>query len=382
MQRKRVLHFIESGGVYGAESVILNLSSQMQCTAEFDPVVGCIVSEEGAVSDLYNAAQDRGIEAVKIVIPNRRLLIALPMAAKSLKSLSIDLIHSHGYKPSVFGFVIKLLTGIPIMTTCHLWFEPTSAPLKMRVMLKLESLVYRWFPKVVAVSEAIKETLVEKGIDSIKVEVLKNGVEVTKAELSMDQKAVLRSRLGVGDGSLCILNAGRLTRQKGQWTLIEAAALLRNSGVDFHVLIVGEGRLREELNDKIVCLELENHVSLLGFRSDMPELLAISDVFAMPSLDEGMPMSLLEATAAEVPVTTTAVGDIPKLIKHEETGLIIPKEDAKALADALKRLGTDVQLGRNLTKRAKEVLEQEYSSAAMAEKYHCVYRGLIGSESE
>lgn len=380
MAKNRVLHFIESGGVYGAESVILNLSSQMLRKPEFEPVVGCIVSNQSELSDLYTAAKDRGIEAVKIVIPNSRLPIALPKAARYLKALNVDLIHSHGYKPSVFGFAIKLLSGIPVMTTCHLWFEPANAPLKMRVMLKLESVVYRWFPKVVAVSDAIKETLVKNGIDSRKIEVLKNGVEVTKAELREEEKTDLRKRLGVNEKSLCILNAGRLTRQKGQWTLVEAAAILKGDGVDFHVFIVGEGRLREELNEKILQLRLEEHVSLLGFRSDMPELLAISNAFALPSLDEGMPMSLLEAAAAEVPVVTTAVGDIPKLIKHEETGLIIPKEDARALASALERIHTDSLFAKNLTKRAKTTLEQEYSSSAMAEKYHSIYQGLLGSE--
>lgn len=377
MKPKRVLHFIDSAGVYGAESVILNLSEQMQATAEFVPVVGCIVSDKSESNDLYTAARDRGIEAVKIVIPNGRLPVALPRAAKHLKNLGIDLIHSHGYKPSVFGFIIKQFSGIPIMTTCHLWFEPANAPLKMKIMLRLESLFYRWFPKVVAVSDAIKETLIKNGISSSKIEVLQNGVSVIKAELSSEEKATLRRQLGVGEDSFCILNAGRLTRQKSQRSLIEAASLLKAKDADFHVLIVGEGRLRQDLSQEISRRQLENNVSLLGFRSDIPNLLAISDTFALPSLDEGMPMSLLEATAAEVPVVTTAVGDIPKLITHEDTGLIIPKEDAVALADALQRLNSDPELSSVLAKRAKAILEQDYSSAAMAEKYHRIYQELF-----
>lgn len=374
---KRILHFIDSAGVYGAESVILNLSEQMQATADFVPVVGCIVSEPNEPNDLYTAAMERGVEVVKVVIPNSRLLTALPKAAKQLKKLKIDLIHSHGYKPSVFGFAMKLFNGIPVMATCHLWFEPANAPFKMKVMLGLESIFYRWFPKVVAVSDAIKEVLISKGISPSKVEVLKNGVKVSRAELSHEQKVALRKQVGVGADSFCILNAGRLSRQKAQWTLIETASILKNRGLDFHVLIVGEGDLRDSLQEKIAQYQLEQYVSLLGFRSDMPELLAISDAFALPSLDEGMPMSLLEAAAAEVPVVTTAVGDIPKLITHEETGLIIPKEAPEALANALQRLQADPELCKSLAKRAKAILEQDYSSAAMADKYHCIYQELL-----
>lgn len=379
-RQQKVLHFIESAGVYGAERVILNLSEEMQLSGEFIPVVGCIVGSKEEQSDLYDAALEQKIDAVRLVIPNSRLATALPKAASRLKGLDIKLIHSHGYKPSVFGFIIRLFSGIPVMTTCHLWFEPAKAPLKTKVMLKLESLFYRWFPKVVAVSDSIKETLIKNGIPSAKIEVLKNGVRVTKAELSNEDKTALREQLGIGADSFCILNAGRLARQKAQWTLIEAAALLKSKGIDFRVLIVGEGDFRKELEEKVELYNLQQHVCLLGFRSDMPELLAIANAFALPSLDEGMPMSLLEAAAAEVPVVTTAVGDIPKLIEHENTGLIVPKEDAEALAFALERLHSDTHLSESLALRAKAILEQEYSSAAMAEKYHRIYRELLVTE--
>lgn len=133
-----ILHFIESGGLYGAESVILNLSREMQSEGGYVPVVGCIVSSLEEQSDLYDKAIEYGLAAEKVVIRNSYLPVDIPRAAKQFKRNGFALIHSHGYKPSVFGFLIRLLTGIPVMATCHLWFLHGNAPLKMRVMVKAE----------------------------------------------------------------------------------------------------------------------------------------------------------------------------------------------------------------------------------------------------
>src|SRR5690554_947618 len=231
LDRKRILHFIESGGVYGAERVILNLSREMKCTPDLESVVCCIVNSLHEQSALYDAALAQGIEALKIPISNTRLLIALPRAASLLREQKIDLIHSHGYKPSVFGFVIRLITDIPIITTCHLWFEPNRAPIKTRVMVSLEKFFYRWFPRIIAVSEPIKKTLVDHGIKSERIEVIKNGVDIPELNLGEIEKALIRTELNIAPSTFCILNAGRLVRQKSQRTLVEAAAILKKNGV-------------------------------------------------------------------------------------------------------------------------------------------------------
>lgn len=384
--RKRVLHFIESGGVYGAERVILNLSREMQNTPDVHPVVGCIVNSLQEQSDLYDAAVSQGIEALKIPIPNARLPFALPKAARLLRDQKVDLIHSHGYKPSVFGFVIRQLTGIPVITTCHLWFEPNKAPLKTRVMIALEKIFYRRFPCVIAVSEPIKSILIQHGIQPENIKVIKNGVDLPQAQLSSAEKNNLRAELGLAATTFCILNAGRLARQKSQHTLIEAAAILKQSkvlqadsatGPGFHIIIIGEGPLEKELRQLIAQHQLEDCVSLLGFRSDIDRLLAIADVFALPSLDEGMPMALLEAAAAQVAVITTAVGDIPKLITHDSTGLIIPKENPQALADAIQKLAQNPAQRAQLATAAQTAMQAQNSSQAMGQQYHLVYKNLL-----
>ena len=376
-KKMKVMHFIDSGGVYGAERVILNLSDELKKYPDLIVVVGCIVSDINEANALYDAAQGLGIEAIKIPVRNSKLFFDLPKAAKLLKHHRIDLIHSHGYKPSVYGFVIKLLTGIQVMATCHLWFEPKKGPLKMRVLVALEKLFYRWYPLIVAVSEPIKQTLIQHKIESSKIFVVENGVEISNSNRNKD--STLRNELNIASGTFVILNVGRLSRQKAQSDLVSAAVRLKQWSHDFVILIIGEGPLAEPLQKQINKLGLEQQVRLLGYRKDIQNLLSISNVFTLPSLDEGMPMALLEATSASVPVVTTAVGDIPKLILDGESGLVIPAEDPVLLAKAIQTIWQSPELAEKLAVSAFKRMSERYSNRIMGEKYSKIYSSLLAS---
>lgn len=376
----RILHFIESEGVYGAERVILNLSAQLKINAAYIPIVGCIVPHSDSPSALYDAAIQQGIEAVKIPIANAKLHRDLFSAAKYIKQLDIDLIHSHGYKPSVFGFIIKILTKIPVIATCHLWFEPSKGPLKMRIMIRLEKFFYRWFPKVIAVSEPIKAILLASNLRPDQVDLVRNGVDIPSADWSTEELAALRSELKLKPTDFCVLNSARLTRQKAQWVLIEAAAILKNQQQPIRVLIVGEGGLAQELTNQIQTLGVSGEVSLLGFRADVNKLLAISDAFVLPSIDEGMPMALLEAAAASKPIISTLVGDIGKLISDGQTGLVVPLEDPAALAETILKLKQEASLARRLASAGHSRMKENYSSQAMCTLYTHIYDQLFAQQ--
>lgn len=375
----KVMHFIDSGGVYGAESVLLNLSEQMIASGEYEPIVGCIVSRPDEPSDLYDQAVKRGVRAEKIVIRNSWLLVDLPRAASLCRRWGVDLIHSHGYKPSVFGYAMKRLGGPEIMATCHLWFKGKKGPLKMRVMVAVELYLYRFFRVVVGVSQAIRDVLVGAGIDVQRTEVVANGVKVDAASgPSVADLERVRQELGLAQDTYCVLNTGRLTQQKAQCDLVTAAGLLRDRGVPVRVLIVGEGELRPQLARQIEEAGLAESVMLLGFRDDVASLLGIADVYAMPSLDEGMPMGLLEAAAAGVPVVATPVGDVPRLVVDQVTGTVVPVGDPVQLAAAIARLKTQPDVAAAQGQAAAERVQAAYSTTAMFAEYDRIYKMLLG----
>ncbi len=377
----RILHFIESEGVYGAERVILNLSRQMQADQHYAPVIGCIVANPHSPCALYDAAQALGLEAIKIPIANSKLLWQIPQAARLLKAQRINLIHSHGYKPSVFGFAIRLLTNIPIMATCHLWFDPARAPLKARIMIHLEKLFYHRFPKIVGVSDEILDVLRQAGIASNKLALIKNGVDIPEQQdkTTLDE---LRHQLGIAKDSYILINPARLARQKDQLTLIQAAKLLSAKGVKCTTLIVGQGPLAEELTQAIRQYELKEEVRLLGFRADINQLLALADAFVLPSLDEGMPMSLLEAAAQKKPIVCTLVGDIGKMIQHQQSGLVVEKQNPQQLADSIEQLINAPELAQRIALNAHKILVRDYSSQAMYKQYKEIYCEILQTTHE
>lgn len=373
----RILHLLDSGGMYGAENVVINLSREMIAAGKFEPVVGCIVQKDNESVDLYDVAQKNGIEARKILINNFLLFRDLRRFTVLLKELRIDLIHCHGYKASVFAFVAK--AGIPVLATCHLWFEGPERPLKTRAMIALEKFIYRFLPVIVAVSEEIRQILLEAGIASEKVLVVRNGIVLSDyGEITSSTRKRLQAELGLQKGDVCVLNVGRLTEQKSQCDIVDAARLVNNTNRKVKFFIVGDGALREALQQQIRSCKVEETVFLLGFRNDIPDLLQLADLFILPSLDEGMPMALLEAVASRVPVIATAVGDVGKLIVHCASGIIVGKNDVTVLAEEIIALAADTARQNKMAEEALRRVLSLYSSQVMYGQYDKIYRGLLG----
>lgn len=365
----RVLHFIQSCGVYGAESVILNLSREMKADGRYEPVIGCIVDGAESKADLVEAAEAQKIEAHHFAVANSRVWLDLPRVALQIRRLKIDVIHCHGYKPSVYAYLIGKMTGIRAMATCHLWFIEDDAPWKMRAMIRVEKFLYRHFPAVVAVSDKIRDTLIAAGAKQTKVHLVRNGIAM--GDFQIAEPAARK------DNEFRVLNVARLAQQKGQCYLVAAAKIIKQARRDVRILIVGEGELRDELQQQIKEEQVEDIVTLVGFRSDVREMLQDSDLFVLSSLDEGMPISLLEAVATKVPAVVTPVGDIPKLIVDGETGLVVEKGKALPLAEAILSLAGNSKSRTELADRAWVKMRDVYSSAQMFARYDAIYREVL-----
>ena len=376
--RRKILHFVDSAGIYGAESVILQLCQEMLRGEEFEPIVGCIVQNKNEKVDLYDRAMDLGIAAARIVINNKRFLIDVPRAAVQLRKERVALIHSHGYKPSVLAYFIAKATGMRVLATCHLWFPGSNPPLRYRFMTGLELLLYRFYPRIVCVSDPIRKHLVDSGVKAGRIVRIDNGIDLEEYNRQDDQKIrCLRKELGLREDSVMVLNVGRLTEQKAQKNIVLATKLLKERGRSVYVLIVGEGELRQDLQFLIERNGLECDVRLLGFRNDVKDLLQLADIFLLPSLDEGLPISLLEAIASKKPVITTAVGEIPKLIEHDKDGYLVPINDVIGIADAVEFLLNNQEKGFSYATNALVKLKDRYSSKRMSEAYDQVYREVV-----
>jgi glycosyltransferase involved in cell wall biosynthesis len=308
---------------------------------------------------------------VEIVTCNGRFDRAAVRAIRNfITANSIELVHTHGYKSDLYGWSAVKLTGTPWVATCHLWTQATRS---VRFYEFLDSLVLRRASKVVGVSDAITQVLSESGITKQKIATVYNGTNLLAPH---PPSPSLREELGIGD-RLLIGTVGRLETQKGIEYFVRAAREVLSEFPEAQFVIIGEGSLRSQLCKLISGLELDSQVRLLGERTDMAGVYASLDLFVLASINEGMPMTILEALAARRPVVATRVGAVAKLVVQEVTGLLVESRDVRALGNAILRCLRDPAFRRGLGANGERHVRSSFSSRAMARNYMRIYSNVL-----
>jgi glycosyltransferase involved in cell wall biosynthesis len=229
--------------------------------------------------------------------------------------------------------------------------------------------------RIVTVSLATKEQLLRREVPGQRIAVVPNAVRTRhplRAEASLRQR---KTELGVSPDEKLILCIGRLSKEKAQIDMVGAVAQLTKTrpNLALRLMILGDGSERERITQAIEAAGLEKHVTLAGHLKDLTPYYEAADVVAIPSLSEGSPNVLLEAMASGVPVVATRVGGIPEIVAHEETALLIPAQDAAAMAAGLDRLLSETVAASAMAGRAFEKVEKEYSPESRASSLVNIY---------
>lgn len=207
-------------------------------------------------------------------------------------------------------------------------------------------------------------------------EVVHNGIEPTPARRPRDE---VRAELGLGD-RLAGVNVASFYPVKAQDVLVRAAGLLRERGVPVTMLCLGDGSERKTVEKLAGELGLgPDHVRFLGFRNDVADVLAASDLFVLPSRAEGLPLSVLEAMSHRLPVVCTPVGGNPELCTDGEHGALVPVDDPAALAAAIEKLAADAGLRRRLGDAGRARVAGEFSFDRTADRYEDIYRRVLAT---
>ena len=299
--------------------------------------------------------------------------------ARWIKQEGFDIVHTHQTKAGFVGRIAARLAGTPcIVHTCHgFGFGALGSRLMDRVMLHLERLCGRWTRCTVYVSWYVMEQALQLGIGTRdRSMVIRSGKDTARYRDPSRRRAEQEARTGRQGRPLTVACTTRLAAGKGVEDLIEAASLLMPEFPALRVWIVGEGPLRSELEQQIAARGISHMVSLLGFRDDIPEVLAEVDIVVLASLREGLPQSLTEAMIAGKPVVATPVGGIPEVVRDGETGILVRPASPQDLADAIRRLLRDEGLRRLLGERAAKELGAEFSRARMIQLYDQLYANL------
>jgi L-malate glycosyltransferase len=238
--------------------------------------------------------------------------------------------------------------------------------------------------KMSAVSDETRQFCIEQGIQAAKLHTIYSGIDAAQyhCALTPEQKRRLRQNLGIGPTAPVILTVARLFPQKGHRYLLEAAPIIREAIPDAHFLLVGEGDLQASLTQQINAAGLESYVHLLGARQDIPQLLAISQLFILPSLYEGLPNVLLEALAAGVPVVATDLGGCREIITNGQDGMLVPAGNAAALAQAAITVLQDPRLAASLQQAGRQRVIEDFSIDKSVAAYISLYEQLLGAKTK
>jgi glycosyltransferase involved in cell wall biosynthesis len=246
--------------------------------------------------------------------------------------------------------------------------------------------VYRWvfrhgISHATAVSEDLRRYLLDTfSLPEARVTTIPNGIDVERFAVPLDTSSLHRE-LGIREGALVIGSIGRLMEQKGMEYLLQAFARLSRRGSDMKLVIVGEGELRQDLECLARHLQVSDRVVFTGIRNDIPHLMRLFDVFVLPSLWEGQPITIVEAMAAGRAIVATDVGGNAEILHHGEFGVLVSPRDENALADAIDALLSDAARAGGLGKRAASHAERELTSASMVRRYEELFAAIAMGRS-
>ena len=378
-RRLRLAQVVTRMDIGGVPDHIMTLVRQLH--VDFDIAIIC-----GQIDDQHRQELEKlGID-IKI-IPFRRLLSPFADARTFLALRSIfktgkfDIVHTHMSKAVLIGSIAAKWMRVPlIVNTAHnLGFIALPNRALRLLFWVYDFLLSRLFiDRVITVSDKVRDRIVAtRMLPTKRVAAIHNGMYIDKFEVPQMELAARRQELLAGPDDVLIVCVARLVWFKGLSTLVEAMPDIVRSVPKSRFVVVGDGPLKAELTAQAESLGMGNRLQLIGERRDIPAILRASDLFVLPSVSEGLPISIMEAMAAGLPVVATDVGGIAELVEEGKTGLLVPSRQPGALASALIKLANNPKWRQTFGANGKQRIATEFSPSKMARCTAALYRDSL-----
>jgi glycosyltransferase involved in cell wall biosynthesis len=361
----QLLHGMTVGG---AEILAARLARRLCGTYRF--VFACL-DEVGPLGD------DLRAEGFPVALLGRKpgLDWGCPIRlARLLREENVDVVHAHQYAPFFYALAARVPgLGRPILFTEHGRHQP-DFPRPKRMLVNRMLLSRR--DRVVGVGAAVRQALIaNEGIPAGRVAVLYNGIDVEAFAASPDQAAA-RREMGAGPGELVILQVARFDYLKDHATAVRTFANVVSRIPQARLVLVGDGPERPGIEALVRELNLADRIRFLGTRIDVDRLLHGADLFMLTSVSEGIPLTVIEAMAAGLPVVATDVGGLREVVADGVTGLLAPAGDAAAVAECVLQLADAPELRRAMGAAGRERAKDHFDEPRMAAEYGQIYREL------
>ena len=315
------------------------------------------------------AHQALSLGAIVLPLQQRFELSLLTMwrLFRLMKKQLFDIVHFNTQRPIIAGTLAAKISQKSPLLICS---RRVNYPLPTRLsQLKLNLLM----DQIITVSESVRKTLTRSGVSQLLLQVIYEGRDIESIDL------LPFPSLHIKKNHLVIGIVAHLSQEKGHSTLIRAIAILLKSCPNVTLLIVGEGELRNNLQQLSKKLGVEKNISFLGFRSDADSIMKCFDVFCLPSLSEGLGSVILAAMANHLPVVATTVGGIPELVIDQITGLLVPPRDPKRLSQALQKLINSPDLRKRMGGLGRKRIEKHFTLEQNIKRTERLYWELLGT---
>jgi len=372
MTPQKIIHIITLSEWGGAQQVCYDIVTNLRRTG-YPVEVACAPGGE-----LVDRLRSKGILVHPVDTLKRDFspfndLIALFALYRLIRRKRYSIVHCHSTKAGLLGRLgARLAQRSAILFTAHGWaFSEGRAYWERWLLAQAERLVAKMTTKIICVSEHDRElALLFKVAHPDQLVVIHNGID-PRPFLQADGTRVQR-QLGLEEGPMLTF-VGRLAPQKDPLTLLRAIQNLSRG----KLFLIGDGPLRFQAERFIRQNRLASRVILTGARMDIPDILAASDVFVLPSRWEGLPLVIIEAMMAGLPVVASRVGGVPELVEDGITGFLVPPGDSEALAEALQWLIEDKELRRRMGEAGREKALRKFTLDRMLRETQALYEEIL-----
>jgi len=362
LQKISVMQVLYSLSIGGSEKLAMDISLSLN-PDRFCPSVCALDVGGDLASELEMGKIDH------FVLHRKGLeLDVLRRLYRLFRNNRVRVIHTHHFTQLFYAALPARLAGARIIHTEHEYFSYMESAFA-RAMIKPLS---RLCDRMTVVGPEVAEYFVRSiGIPEKQVMIVPNGVDIAKFNCD---RSTVRNELGLSPHELVIGTVGRLEPEKDQKTLLEAFQQAKADHPAVRLLIVGNGRMAEELKSYANRIGISDQTLFLGCRRDVPKLLAAMDIFVLSSIREGLPISLIEAMAARKPVVASNIGSIKNLVQDGQNGFLVPSGDASAFGKVLHRLIETSELRERIGEAGRRTAEASFSLSETIRAYEELYR--------
>ena len=378
MSNVKVLQLITELDVGGAERGLLSLVKKLNGN-RYDVMVAYLKGEGRLAGDFRNA----GIKVFDLKMENRMDLGAVICLYRLLKREKVRVLHTHLIQADICGFLAGKMAGVPvIISTKH---NPDEFRKRHSIPVWLDGIFANRSDRIIAVSNAVRDFLIKwERISEDKFTVIHNGIELEEFT-SLEKKhepfsranntdiTAKKKELGIDSSSQVVGTVGRLDEQKGHKFFLEAIPEILKRVHRVKFLIVGDGPLRGKLEKLSEKLEIRQNVIFTGIRHDIQDILAIMDVFVLPSIFEGFGIVLLEAMAMKKAIVASRIGGIPEIVDDGLTGILVEPANPSEIANSIIILLKNPEKAHEIGDAGKTAVEKRFTANAMAKKVEEVY---------